>query len=292
MQYAASLAFAVLSPVQVSDEQFFVATALLATRFDVRSEHGDLRSDDQALEVLERWYLHANARPPDLAVWQLSCQIHRFFESDHGRVLPLHWPWNAREQILALNERLRTNPKWCELLQRAVATPESGALSSIACCAAARVGEDPWPVCWQYLGEHVDDGNAWGVVAGFITEPRLGGYLALARRTLLLEPVPNFAATRRDDSRQRMLRRPHPLCQVWREVLRLLARFPGHGIDLIECALFSPETELRLQAAELLLIFWRGRPLPPDTITFLRERSLLEVDPSVQEVMRMNLIRA
>lgn len=291
MQHPTSLAFHALAAPALSDEQFFAATALLSTRFDARGAHGDIRSDPEAPAVLDCWFKHANARAPDLSIWQLTCQVHRFFESDRGRVLPLHWPWDAREHILSLNDHLRASTAWREVLVAAVARPESAFLDAIVCCAAVRVSKDPWRVCWEYLNEHIDDAAAWRVVAGVVDLRRLGGCLSLARRVLMLGVGSPGQRAVASIGVARFTGRPPPLCHVWREVLRLLERFPGHGVDLIERALVSPDTELRLQAAELLLVYWRGRPVPPDTITLLRECSLHEVDPSVREVMRMNLPR-
>lgn len=345
MQHPTSLAFHALAAPTLSDEEFFAATALISTRFDVRGAHGDIRGDAEAPAVLERWFRHASARAPDLSIWQVTCQVHRFFDSDHGRALPPHWPWNARELILSLNDHLRANTEWRKVLTAAVAHPESAFLGALACCAAARVGQDPWRLCWQFLNEHIDDGMAWRVVADAVDLRRLGGYLSLARRVLMAgvgSPIPLAAAssgraaasiggsscgssagafassavrtaagsatgplaafasragrsadgsTASSVGGARFPARQPPFCHVWREVLSVLARFPGHGVDLIERALVSPDTEVRLQAAELLLVYWRGRSLPPDTLTFLRDCALREVDPAVQEVMRMNLAR-
>lgn len=291
MQHTTALASHVLAAPTISDEQFYAATALLSTRFDARGAHGDIRSDAEAPAVLDRWFKHASARAPDLSVWQLTCQVHRFFESDHGRVLPPHWPWNTREHILELNDHLRANAEWRGVLLAAVACPESAFLGAIACCAAARVGKDPWLVCWQYLNEHIDDATAWRVIADSVDLQRLGGCLSLARRVLMTDIGFPSQATVTSTTSARFTDRPPPLCHIWKEVLSLLARFPGHGIDLIERALVSPDTELRRQAAELFLVYWRGLPLPPDTRTLLRECALREVDPAVQEVMRMSLIR-
>lgn len=281
MQHATALVSTALAAATVSDDAFAAATALLATRIDPRASQGDIRDDPEAPQVLEQWCDHASVRVPDLSVWQMSCQIHQFFDPERGRVLPAHWPWDTRERILGRIAQLQSRAEWCEPLREALARPSSSFLDAIACCAASRLGRQAWPVLWQYLTEHVDDGHAWGAASATLTGPWLPDYLDLARRVLTTDDTASARGIGRS------LLRVH----VWREVLGTLARHPGHGIDLIEHALQLPDTELRLLAAELLLRNCRGGRLPPDTHNFVREHVRDEGDPAVKELMRLVLAR-
>lgn len=273
MTSAATLSAVMLSGKVMSDEQFFGATALLSTRLDRHSHRGDLRSDDEAPKVLFDWFAHANLRVPDLRIWDLGCQIHEYFDPDSGLYLPRHWPWDARDRLLESSDRLRSRPEWVPVFERELMAPSASSIRALVCCAAQRLGVDPFPVLWRYLSEHVDSGQNWHLIAGSIDASRLPEYLSLARMTLL-----------QDLSREPStpLRHPEELWDVWWQVLRLLHNFPGEGLDLIECALRSHDSGLRILAVELLAIHWQGKHIPVDTQNLIRERAGCETDDTAR----------
>ncbi len=296
MNNTATLSASMLACESIDDERFFEATALLATRFDRRSEFGDLRSDPEAPQLLFDWFVHAEQRVPDPRVWDLSCQILDYFDPDFGLYLPHEWPWDTRDRLLRLADRLRARVEWVPVFERAVLRPEPATVRAIACCAAERLGVDPYSALWAYLCEHVDDGFAWYLLSRSIDERRLPAYLALARKTLLsdrdalVESSSLPAAS--PDSVPRSSKREDARWYVWREVLRLLERFPGEGLGLVEAALRSHDAGLRIQAVDLLGFHWGEYRLPLDTITLARELAAEEEHPVARERFDRLLQRA
>lgn len=278
MTNAATLSAVMLAGPAMSDDQFFGATALLSTRFDRCGERGDLRSDIEAPRLLFDWFKHARLRVPDLRVWDLNCQVHEYFDPEAGLYLPQHWQWDARDRLLESSELLSRRPEWQPVFERALMTPSAESIRALVCCAARRLGVDPYPMLWRYLSEHVDTGYNWHLIAGSIDRHRLPDYLALARMTLL--------RNERDREHSHL---PSPrsihleeLWDVWRQVLRLLHEFPGEGVDLVERALWSGDAGLRILAIELLAIHWQGRHIPLDTLNLIRERAACETDDAAR----------
>lgn len=275
MTSAATLAAAILAEKTLSDERFFQATALLATRFDRHSEFGDLRSDDAAPQLLMNWFAHARLRVPDMRVWDLTCQINHYFDPDFGLYLPHDWPWDVRDSSLWLSEHLRDRPEWVPVFERTLMLPDSDSVRALACCAAEQLGVDPYPMLWAYLSEHVDEGCIWHLIKPMIHEGRLAAYLGLARMTLLGERDRECELSGRTQRRE-------GLWFVWRQVLELLQKYPGEGIDLIERALRSQDSGLRGHAVDVLSMHWGGRGIPTDTLNLVSELALTEVDVMVQ----------
>ena len=270
MAHAAALAAGLLAPPQISDERFFEATALLATRFDRSSTLGDLRSDGEAPAVLLAWFAHARSRAPDLRVWDLSCAVNQFFDPEFGLYLPHDWPWDARDRLLALSAGLRALPEWRPEFERALAAPDERSVRALACCGARLCGVDPYPIVWAYLTEHVEDGLAWRLTGPMVNEERLSAYLSLARKALL-----------RKELCMPSLQRKEALWHVWHQVIETLRRFPGEGIDLVEAALRSRDTGLRMHSIDLLSIAWHTVELPLDTRNLIAE---CEANESEEEV--------
>jgi len=106
----------------------------------------------------------------------------------------------------------------------------------------------------------------------YIDDRRLTSLLALARMALL-----------RDELCMPSPQRKESLWYVWRQVLTLLQRFPGEGIDLVEAALRSRDSGLRLHAIDLLSVYWHDAELPLDTRNLIVECAALETEPVVQE---------
>lgn len=285
MTTAATLSAAILASEAIGDDRFFEATALLSTRFDRRSELGDLRSDAEAPQLLLDWFAHARSRVPDLRVWDLSCQILDYFDPDFGLYLPGEWPWDIRDRVLGLCARLRARSEWTPVFEQALRQPHSESVRALACCAAERLGVDPYPALWAYLCDHADEGFVWFLLGSFVDEQRLPAYLGLARATLLHEECASH-----DGGFERRARR-ESLWHVWWEVLRLVQRFPGEGVELLEAALRSNDTGIRIHAIDLLLT-WPGERVPPDTITLARELALEEEHPAVQQWFDRLLQRA
>lgn len=282
MRSAATLAAVMLSGSALSDEQFFGATALLSTRFDRCGERGDLRADSEAPGLLYDWFGHASPRVPDLRVWDLNCQIHEYFDPGSGWYLPHHWQWDVRDRVLESSERLRSRGEWQPVFERALLAPTVESIRGLVCCAAQRLGVDPYPVLWRYLSEHVDSGDNWRLIAGAIDARRLQDYLSLARMTLLrgtLQPSLGGPVQREE------------LWEVWWQVLRVLHRFPGEGVDLVERALRSHDSGLRILAVELLAIHWRGSQIPVDTLNLIQERAACETDETARRSFELLLHR-
>lgn len=273
MTSAATLAAMMLSGKVLSDEQFFGATALLSTRFDQHGTRGDLRSDQEAPGMLHDWFSHAKLRVPDLRVWDLNCQIHEYFNPEAGVYLPHEWAWNARDRLLESSEQLRARPEWLPMFERELIAPNAASIRALVCCAAQRLGVDSYPVLWRYLSEHVDSGYNWHLIAGSIDCDRLPDYLELARMTLLRDGTHESAGR---------ARHREELWDVWGQVLRLLHNYPGEGVDLIERALRSYDSGLRILAVELLAIHWQGRNIPLDTLNLIRERAESECDETAR----------
>lgn len=270
MAHAAALAAGLLALPRISDERFFEATALLATRFDRSGTLGDLRSDPEAPAVLLAWFAHARSRAPDLRVWDLSCAVNQFFDPEFGLYLPHDWPWDARDRLLALSAGLRALPEWRPAFERALAAPDARSVRALACCAAELCGADPYPIVWAYLTEHVEDGLAWHLAGPMVHEERLPAYLSLARKALLRKELCMPSPQRKE-----------ALWHVWHQVLETLRRFPGEGIDLVEAALRSRDTGLRMHSIDLLSIAWHAVELPLDTRNLIAE---CEANESEEEV--------
>lgn len=273
MTSAATLSSVMLAGRVISDEQFFGATALLSTRFDQYSDSGDLRSDREAPQLLFDWFGHAQMRVPELRVWDLTCQVHRFFDTDSGLYLPHSWPWDTRDRVLEQCDSLRDRAEWQPVFERALTEPNAETIRALVCCAAQRLGVDPYPLLWAYLSEHVDRGDNWHLIAASIDAARLPAYLELARMTLLRDNAPPLGV------------KPLPreeLWDVWRQVLRLLHEFPGEGVDLVERALISHDSGLRILAVELLALHWGGRRIPLDTLNLVKERARCETDETAR----------
>lgn len=286
MTTAATLSAAILASETIGDDRFFEATALLSTRFDRCSGLGDLRSDAEAPQLLIDWFAHARSRVPDLRVWDLSCQILDYFDPDFGLYLPGKWSWDIRDRVLGLCVRLRARPEWTPVFEHALRQPDAGSVRALACCAAERLGIDPFPALWAYLCEHANEGFVWFLIGPFVDERRLPAYLGLARATLLREGCWSHD----DRSFERGAHR-EALWHVWWEVLRLVQQFPGEGVDLLEAALRLSDTGIRIHAIDLLLT-WRGDRVPPDTINLARELALEEEHPAVQQWFDRLLQRA
>lgn len=279
MANAATLSAAILASPSLSDDRFFEATALLSTRFDRRSEFGDLRSDREAPQVLFDWFAHANSRIPDLRVWRTLCQVDDFFDPITGLYLPSEWQWDTRDRLLGLSEALRMNSQWVPVFERALVSPAPLSIEALACCGADLIGVDPYPCLMTYLTEHVDSGVSWHLINPYITASRLAAYLALARRTLLRSQI--VSSVRVSSVRGQPPRERH-LWHVWHEVLELLREFPGDGIDLIEAALRSDDLGVQLDAIEVLSFYWPDDLVPPDTVNLVRELAIEEQHPVVR----------
>lgn len=119
MKTAAARAASMLAADAIDDECFFEATALLDTRFDRRSSHGDLRTDVEAPQLLFDWFMHAKYRVPDFRVWQMSRKVERFLDPSSAHSLPVHWGWDTRDRLLALDAGLRARPEWTAAFLRA-----------------------------------------------------------------------------------------------------------------------------------------------------------------------------
>lgn len=291
MTSAAGLAAIMLAGRDVSDEQFFGATALLSTRLDPGSSHGDLRADAAAPKLLFDWYAHSDARVPDLRVFDLNCQLHQFFEADSGLCLPLGWPWDTRDRLLELSERLRVRDEWEPVFARAIEQPTPETIRGLACCAAERYGADPYSLMWAHLTEHVDSVENWQLIAPAIDALRLPEYLELARLTLLGEEPLAGVLTCPDTQGNKLSRRDEHW-SVWQAVLRVLHQFPGEGLDLVERALRSQDAGLRIVAIELLALHWRGRSIPYDTLNLLAEQSKHETDATARRGFELLLYGA
>lgn len=281
MAHAATLAAGLLAARRLSDERFFEATALLATRFDRSSPLGDLRSDPESPAVFFAWFAHARSRAPDMRVWDLSCAVNKFFDPESGLYLPHEWPWDARDRLLSLNELLRALPGWRLAFERALTAPDERSVRALACCGAELCGVDPYPVVWAYLSEHVEDGFVWHLVAPSIDEARLPAYLALARKALLRNEMCIPSPQRKE-----------ALWNVWCQVLELLHRFPGEGLDLVEAALRSRDTGLRIHAIDLLSMSWHAVELPLDTRNLILECARSETEEAVRARFSRLLQRA
>ena len=281
MSHATALAAGLLARPRVSDEQFFEATALLATRFDRSSSLGDLRSDGEAPAVLFAWFAHARSRAPDLRVWDLSCAVNQFFDPGFGLYLPHEWPWDARDRVLSLSAGMRALPEWRPAFERALAAPDERSVRALACCGAELCGADPYPIVWAYLTEHVEDGPAWHLTGPMIDERRLPAYLSLARKALLRKELCMPSPQRKE-----------ALWHVWRQVLEALRRFPGEGIDLVEAALRSRDTGLRMHAIDLLSVAWHAVELPLDTRNLIAECEANETEDEVRDRFGWLLQRA
>ncbi len=272
MAHAATLAAELLAAPSISDEHFYEATALLATRFDRRSELGDLRADNEAPGVLFAWFEHAASRAPDMRVWDMTCRVNDYFDPEFGLYLPHDWPWNTRETLLSSSARLRSLPEWRPAFERALRGPDEHSIRAVACCGGEVIGVEPFAAVWAYLSEHVEDGFIWYLIDPYIDDRRLPSLLALARMALL-----------RDELCMPSPQRKESLWYVWRQVLTLLQRFPGEGIDLVEAALRSRDSGLRLHAIDLLSVYWHDAELPLDTRNLIVECAALETEPVVQE---------
>ena len=281
MSHAAALAAGLLARPRVSHEQFFEATALLATRFDRSSSLGDLRSDGEAPAVLFAWFAHARSRAPDLRVWDLSCAVNQFFDPGFGLYLPHEWPWDTRDRVLAMSAGLRALPEWRPAFERALAAPDERSVRALACCGAELCGADPYPIVWAYLTEHVEDGLAWHLTGPMIDERRLSAFLTLARKALLRKELCMPSPQRKE-----------ALWHVWRQVLEALRRFPGEGIDLVEAALRSRDTGLRMHAIDLLSVAWHAVDLPLDTRNLIAECEANETEDEVRDRFGWLLQRA
>ena len=281
MSHATALAAGLLARHRVSDEQFFEATALLATRFDRSSSLGDLRSDGEAPAVLFAWFAHARSRAPDLRVWDLSCAVNQFFDPGFGLYLPHEWPWDTRDRVLAMSAGLRALPEWRPAFERALAAPDERSVRALACCGAELCGADPYPIVWAFLTEHVEDGLAWSHIGPMVDEGRLSAFLTLARKALLRKELCMPSPQRKE-----------ALWHVWRQVLETLRRFPGEGIDLVEAALRSRDTGLRMQAIDLLSVAWHAVELPLDTRNLIAECEANETEDEVRDRFGWLLQRA
>lgn len=281
MTTAATLSASILALEAVDDDSFYEATELLSTRFNRRSEYGDLRSDAEAPQLLFDWFAHAYSRVPDFRVWDLSCQINHYFDPEFGLYLPRDWPWDTRDRLLSLNDELRSRPEWTRVFERALMVPESSSIRAIACCGAELCGVDPYPAIWSYLCEHVEDGFAWCLIAASIDEHRLPGYLAIARLTLLSGPV---------HPRELWSAGGHDAhWQVWWEVLRLLEEFPGEGIDLIEAGMQSQDAAIRGQALHAADRHSCCGALPHDTFNLARQLAVDETNNGLRRLFEQLL---
>lgn len=274
---ATNHAAGLLSGPEVPDAHFYEVTALLATRFDPCGPYADLRYDREAPGLLFDWFDHAAARVPDLRVWDLTCQVNGFFAPESGLTLPTHWPWDARERLLDRSHLLRSRPEWVAVFEQALRAPDPSNVRALACCAAQMIGRDPFPATWGYLREHVDDGMAWCLVEPDIDEQRLPDYLALARAVLMPDAAAD-AGVRRSTMKPSS-RDPH--AEVWHEVLCLLERFLGAGLELIERGLRSDDLHVRYHAADVIGD-WPPDRVPLDTMNLIRELARSEDDELVR----------
>lgn len=273
MSSAAALSAVMLAGSDMSDEQFFGATALLSTRCEGSGDRGDLRSDDEAPQLLFDWFRHALLRVPDLRVWDLNCQIQEYFTPASGHYLPQHWPWDTRDRVLALCDQLQSLPDWVPVFERELMAPSEASIRALVHGGAQLLGVDPYPMLWRYLSEHVDRGENWRLIAGAVDRDRLPEYLELARLTLGDASSPVLPSPGRPREQ---------LWDVWRQVLALLRVFPGEGVDLVERALRSHDSGLRILAVEVLAIHWQGRHIPVDTWNFIRELGDRETDQTAR----------
>ena len=86
--------------------------------------------------------------------------------------------------------------------------------------------------------------------------------------------------------------RKEALWHVWRQVLEALRRFPGEGIDLVEAALRSRDTGLRIHAIDLLSVAWHAVELPLDTRNLIAECEANETEDEVRDRFGWLLQRA
>lgn len=119
MSNAATLSAVVLSATKITDDHFFEATEVLSSRLDSGGKPGDLRSDDEAPQILFDWLRHASARVPDFRVWALSSQLDAFLDPCSGIPFPGHWPWHTRDRLVGLNAELRANLAWAPAFEAA-----------------------------------------------------------------------------------------------------------------------------------------------------------------------------
>lgn len=302
MTSAASLSAIMLAGREVSDEQFFGATALLSTRLEMGGSRGDLRTDAAAPMLLFDWFAHADARVPDLRVFDLNCQLRKFFEVDSGLCLPRAWPWDTRDRVLELSDRLSARAEWASVFARAIERPTPETIRALMCCAAERYGADPYMLMWAHLSEHVDNVDNWQLIAPAIDALRLPEYLELARLTLVGEeflPEEGRAGHGRAEHGRAeggravaALGQREELWDVWQAVLRVLHQYPGEGLDLVERALRSQDAGLRIVAIELLALHWRGRSIPYDTLNLVAEQSKHETDATASRGFEMLLYGA
>lgn len=109
-----------LFSARLDDELFFRVTELLTAGFDRGHSDGELLDHAEAPQLLYDWFRHAHIRVPDLRVWSLSCRLESVFDPCSGISLPEHWPWDARDRLLALNAALRARSVWEPMFEAAI----------------------------------------------------------------------------------------------------------------------------------------------------------------------------
>lgn len=283
MSSATALAASLLAGAEITDDHFYIATALLITRLEPSKASGDVRVDPEAPKVLFDWFRHARARCNDMRVWSANCAIHQFFEPDRGAYLPGDWAWDTRDLLLEASDYLCERFEWLPVLEQAIARPTTETIGALACCGAKELGVDTYELLWRYLTEHVDDATGWQLLGERLKVTDLAELMSLARSTLV-RPEELTPA--------RVMKKDEALWHVWVQVMQLLRRFPGEGVDLIERALLSPELSVRRSAIEVLALHWGVDRMPPDTTNLIIELMGGETDSVVLRGFEALLHRA
>lgn len=269
-----------LSADTIDEDLFDGATDILWGLLDGLGPAGDISDYGEAPLALTSWLRHAALRPPNLRTWGCLEEIEKLGSGRWllaGDDLPSEWSQAFLDEIAEQSAALLGCSEWYPVILDALNTPER--VTPVSAGAARRHGIDPFGYMWPLILENPADSHYWGTIGPDITQERLPEYLRVGREVL------SHSLIRRADQEYSIediltWMKPEGILQ---DILRVLERFPGQGIDFVELALKAYTPALRIDALRTLRRW--GRPaIPPDTWNLLADVRASESDEHVLRV--------